>query len=92
MPPSKQASAPYICFLYLLLFLPFSVSHWVAHDFLNTKRNIPAAIPTSVAPKLRIGSSKIAVPFGDRHASYGINFTGIGTYLGPEIGKRQSEW
>lgn len=92
MRPSKQASAPYICFLYLLLFPLFSVSHRVAHDVSNTKRNIPTTIPTSVAPKLQIRSSKIAVPFGDRHANYGINFTGIGMYPGSEIGKRQSEW
>lgn len=88
MHPSVRASAAFISLLLLLL---FSVSH-LYHNVSNTNRNIPAFNSTSVIPGLRIESSRIAVPFGDRHANYGAGLLSNRTHTEKGIAKRESIW
>ncbi len=95
MRPFIQASAPYIsllCLLLSLLFLIFSINHSVAHNVSSVQRNIPHTTYTSDALTLRIESSRIAVPFGDRHASYEIGLLSNTTHNEKRLAKRESVW
>lgn len=89
MRPAVQASAAFISLLLLLL---FSFGHLVYHNVSITKRGIPAFESTPVTPDLRIESSRIAKPFGDRHAHYRNGLLSNRTHSEKRIAKRESIW